>query len=832
MVPRLAIGTDELKRISQMLRDETQEKSANGMIDPVFKVNPLGGASCTFVAEDGKKIEVSECHQILSPVQRKEQSNRACRLLFRSPEAPELFRHLDDTLSEALKCSWPSKVDAAETVERASHILERLPGHPSPMIVEPDFEPYQDMRASHLVKSDITRTWENLKVTTLIDRNTIRLALFIAVHRSESSTTVPHADLTLDYVNMVAELFETADVLSDSEPCKTTRRHWFLIKAFLWTTWHRSVLLHLSSRLGTFLQLGTTYFNTIENLDFIGVSTLTKYAPDQITPKSMCKWAFELIKTDRVSAVLDLRLLCQRYAAFSQKTKAQPRCLKLHHGAIQCGGSFPHACERFTRMKVEDQSSHASSCCGGCIRMHWDESSFRCISGPRAVLAHHSEKDGIKYCQASNKTMTISHVWSHGQGGRPEVHGSGLNYCLHLRYCLIAHRHGCDSYWIDAACIPEDKELRLEAIDQINDIFKDSELTLICDKDIMAVDTANLTIEVEETLLSVLLVSDWNVRAWTLLEAMRGKSNLHLLCKDDRTVPLRALVEDVNREGSVEIATIFVTARHLLPTRRVKEVKLRHEYTESEWRRVQGFLLPEEAACLLGRRYASRGREDEIMIWALLCGETTYKTAEEFWTGRRNLDYILEGTTMMVSERVVHTGFLVSSAPRITKRHGLGWAPCQPSIAYKTVNRMHQAFDVYDGLDTVMGAYSNRGLEAHWLVHEFSGLGWALNIRLKNWLSVISGRTPSRLDKIVLKWLGRFRRGAILIPALNSYFWTTSLMTDVARLIVVTEDGSRRHAVVMIGSDDGEHWNWLGVQGLDDRAMNSLEFVKRKILIV
>lgn len=446
MVPRLAIGADELKRISQLLRDETQEKPENGMIEPVFKVKPLGGASCTFIAEDGKEIEVSECHQVLSPIQRKEQSNRACRLLFRSSEAPDLFRHLDDTLSKALKCSWPSKEDAPEIVERASHILERLPGHPSPMIVEPDFDPYQDMRASHLVKADIMRTWENLKVTTLIDRNTIRLALFIAVHRSKSSTTVPHADLTLDYVNMVAELFETADILSDSEPCKTTRQHWFLIKAFLWTTWHRSVLLHLSSRLGTFLQLGTTYFNTIENLDFIGVSTLTKYAPDQVTPKSMCKWAFELIKTDRVSAVLDLRLLCKRYANFSQETKAQPRCLKFDDEAIQCGGSFPHACERFTRMKVEDQSAHASSCSGGCTRIHWDESSFRCISGPRAVSVHHSGKDEIRYCQASNKTMTISHVWSHGQGGRPEVHGSGLNYCLHLRYCLIARRHGCHSY--------------------------------------------------------------------------------------------------------------------------------------------------------------------------------------------------------------------------------------------------------------------------------------------------------------------------------------------------------------------------------------------------
>lgn len=233
---------------------------------------------------------------------------------------------------------------------------------------------------------------------------------------------------------------------------------------------------------------------------------------------------------------------------------------------------------------------------------------------------------------------------------------------------------------------------------------------------------------------------------------------------------------------------------------------------------------------MLGRRYASRGREDEIVIWSLLCGESAQKTVEDFWMCEERLNSILmQGSTKILPARHIATGFLVSSAPRITERYGLGWAPCQPSIPYKSVGFVHQAFDVYDGLDTMTGTYTNRGLEAHWLVHEFSGLGWVFNIRLKKWFAALSGQqTPCQLGEIVLNWLSRFRRGAIIIPAFHSYHWTTSLMTDVSRLMTVTEDGSRRHAVVMVRSNDGEHWNWLGVQELDHQVIKSLESVKQK----
>lgn len=96
--------------------------------------------------------------------------------------------------------------------------------------------------------------------------------------------------------------------------------------------------------------------------------------------------------------------------------------------------------------------------------------------------------------------MASSHVWSHGQGGRPEAHASGLDYWLHYRYCVVAQSHGCDADWLDTACIPEDRGLRLEAMGQINNIFRDSKLTVICDKDLIAIDVTDLSVELKRNL--------------------------------------------------------------------------------------------------------------------------------------------------------------------------------------------------------------------------------------------------------------------------------------------------------------------------------------------
>lgn len=128
--------------------------------------------------------------------------------------------------------------------------------------------------------------------------------------------------------------------------------------------------------------------------------------------------------------------------------------------------------------------------------MHWDEETYGKVSRGRAVLVNaDTSNNRLKYCSTTAKTLTISHVWSYGQGGRPEITGTGFNRCLHNRYCRIARVYGCDSYWMDTPCIPTDHVLRKEAINEINDIFYASKMTLVCDMDLIEIDVTNMSLQ-------------------------------------------------------------------------------------------------------------------------------------------------------------------------------------------------------------------------------------------------------------------------------------------------------------------------------------------------
>jgi hypothetical protein len=171
---------------------------------------------------------------------------------------------------------------------------------------------------------------------------------------------------------------------------------------------------------------------------------------------------------------------------------------------------------------VQDQSAHTYRCTGknNCGRLVWDSASYKKVpsseqSGARAVDIADTTRTHLKYRESSGRTLAISHVWSHGQGGRPEAEitdskkgklKGGMNQCLHERYTNIAQRVDCDSYWIDTACIPFDEQLRREAISKINRVFKQSKVTLICDRDIQEMDILNLTIAGEETILATVSI--------------------------------------------------------------------------------------------------------------------------------------------------------------------------------------------------------------------------------------------------------------------------------------------------------------------------------------
>ena len=55
---------------------------------------------------------------------------------------------------------------------------------------------------------------------------------------------------------------------------------------------------------------------------------------------------------------------------------------------------------------------------------------------------------------------------------------------------------------MDTPCIPENHELQGEAITNINKVFYESKVTLVCDRDLMDIDIEDLTLTKKEWILA------------------------------------------------------------------------------------------------------------------------------------------------------------------------------------------------------------------------------------------------------------------------------------------------------------------------------------------
>jgi len=552
--------------------------------------------------------------------------------------------------------------------------------------------------------------WENLYVTSYIDTNNLIFMLKVADIGHQQDLVF--AQFFQCYVNLLGELIDQYDALVDAEtfglkkpfedPAPSVRalraalfpdviddheQSLSMLKVFLWSAWQRSVMLYFYYVIGVQLWHGSSStWNSL--LAVRGVRRLTelgvKYDRGDST-QYLCNWAFELLRTSRTSLALDFRRMITLFDNHFHGFKG--RCI--NGSDLACKGDAPESCQRFTGSEAKSQSLHAYTCHGSCARIRWNEISYRQCESPRAVMA--DGNDGLlRYCKASSTTMAISHVWSHGQGGRPE---DGINFCLHKRYCHLAHGFGCDSYWIDSSCIPDDHQLRKEAIMAINDIFLYSKVTLISDKDLQSKSVLAASIEDLETLLSILLVCDWGVRAWTMLEAIRGDKSIHILCADDEAIRLTDLLRTVHEKGAVDLAVLLGSAQHLLPS------------TDS------GSAKPiEEVGHLLSQRHASR-KDDEITIWGLLSNLKAPTGVPQLWKARSQ----------------VNTAFLMSSAPRINGRFNYGWAPATPYIRpqrreVKLDQDRTQVYSIrypsYDGRGSYRGHITAQGLRSRWLVHD------------------------------------------------------------------------------------------------------------------
>ncbi|MCJ1240192.1 hypothetical protein MMC14_008192 [Varicellaria rhodocarpa] len=413
-------------------------------------------------------------------------------VLYNAAADPERHLHrLDKAIALIAKCNFRSEESDHVLVQRASQILSRLPARPPLLLAKawpdgaPDNFPEEytfpiPCHKSIVDPGPITR-WNHLKVVAHVNTAVIRLALHVAC----SSYDV--ANIT-SLLNLYVELLERTSAYSGRAETPRTARYWYVVRAALWTTWQRSMMIFSYQVLQ--LQIKEGYVDERESLNNSRrMSLATEISVDLVLQKSienlkenyMCNWAYRLVLNGYISNGLDLRRFHERFRTLYHCRPG--RC----NATLSCDGKSPESCGRFKGALIIDQSAHNISCSRICGTLYWDESSYRNIRGARAVDIKQTDSQFLRYCEATDETLSISHVWSHGQGGRPE---SGFNQCLHDRYTSLAKVLNCKSYWMDTPCIPEDHELREEAIANINEVFTKSKATLICDKDLMEIDVS------------------------------------------------------------------------------------------------------------------------------------------------------------------------------------------------------------------------------------------------------------------------------------------------------------------------------------------------------
>lgn len=465
----------------------------------------------------------------------------------------------DDVLTARNICKLDRNVCNANVSSQAFDLLCRLP-ECAPLVFEKVMANARDTPWSQ------GRPSEDLSSVARRDTTTIRLALAITTDHSPSMGHSVHS-----WLSMLAEILDIlCELRADQRTVSAAAYHRLI--AFIWSVWHRSrILFHYLVLRNQLSGYEKTWNDILSVRQPSLIYHLQRLSPNAVyqKPKYMCTWALELLRSSQATISLDLKQLYERFAEGHAGREA--RCTV---DGQDCQGQSPKRCGRFRNkaLVAEEQSMHDSTCDGHCSRLIWDKESYSKIQNGRAVrlgvkesLVSSVAKQYIRrsrapsliaYGPASEGTLAISHVWSHGQGGRPST---GINKCLHERYVRLARSHGCDSYWIDTLCIPEDEDPRNEAISFINQTFSESKMTIVCDKDLMSLhapsgfDTTD-DVRQLETILATLLVCDWNVRAWTLLEGMRGNHNLHILCADNKLVCVKEALELVLNKGCLQIA--------------------------------------------------------------------------------------------------------------------------------------------------------------------------------------------------------------------------------------------------------------------------------------
>ena len=120
-------------------------------------------------------------------------------------------------------------------------------------------------------------------------------------------------------------------------------------------------------------------------------------------------------------------------------------------------------------------------------------------------------------CADDRPYLAISHVWADGLGSTSEA---GIPKCQVERISAFANRllpGGRAAFWVDALCVPEDRDLRKRAIRLMAGTYRCAAKVLVLDSGIRRL--CSLSKPLEENLFRI-STSAWMQRVWTLQEAL------------------------------------------------------------------------------------------------------------------------------------------------------------------------------------------------------------------------------------------------------------------------------------------------------------------------
>jgi hypothetical protein len=125
--------------------------------------------------------------------------------------------------------------------------------------------------------------------------------------------------------------------------------------------------------------------------------------------------------------------------------------------------------------------------------------------------------DGSAILEHPRPFMAISHVWSDGTGTGTWP-SKQVNECLYSYFKGVAERFQCEGIWWDTLCVPQDRNVRSDALNLMHLNYEYARVTLVHDRFLR-----NLPFEGPDQASFAIILSPWFTRGWTALELAKSR---------------------------------------------------------------------------------------------------------------------------------------------------------------------------------------------------------------------------------------------------------------------------------------------------------------------